>query len=155
MRGSLGLRVETLSAGPVTRQAIGRLRVTTPGPGFVDITRDIATFVSESGLRDGLACLFCRHTSASLTIQENADPDVCADLMRAPDRLAPHGARYRHASEGADDMPAHIRTLLTATSLQIPILAGELTLGRWQGVYLIEHRDRPHPREIVVNLNGA
>jgi secondary thiamine-phosphate synthase enzyme len=99
--------------------------------------------------------LFCRHTSASLTIQENADPDVRTDLMTALDRLAPRKAGYVHDDEGADDMPAHIRTMLTGTSVAIPVAGGKLALGTWQGLYLVEHRDRPHRREIVLHLVGA
>jgi secondary thiamine-phosphate synthase enzyme len=147
--------IELITAGPVARQAIGRLIIETRRQGFTDITAAIAAFLAESGIRDGLASLFCRHSSASLTIQENADPDVRADLLTALDRLAPREARYRHTIEGPDDMPAHIRTMLTATTLQVPILSGRLALGQWQGVYLIEHRDRPHRREVIVNLNGA
>jgi secondary thiamine-phosphate synthase enzyme len=150
-----GLTVEPISAGPVTRQAIGRLQIDTRGQGFVEITAALAAYVADSGITEGLATLFCRHTSASLTIQENADPDVRTDLLAALDRLAPRSARYVHSIEGPDDMPAHIRTMLTGTSLQVPIVSGRLGLGQWQGVYLIEHRDRPHRREVLINLNGA
>jgi secondary thiamine-phosphate synthase enzyme len=143
------------SAGPVERQAIGRLVVDTRGPGFTDVTGRVAAFVAEAGIADGLATVFCRHSSASLTIQENADPDVRADLLTALDGLAPRNASYRHSLEGPDDMPAHIRTMLTATSLQVPILGGRLALGQWQAIYLVEHRDRPHRRELVINLNGT
>jgi secondary thiamine-phosphate synthase enzyme len=147
--------IELVASGPVERQAVGRLVVATPGPGLTDLTARLAAFVAESGIRNGLATVFCRHTSASLTIQENADPDVRVDLMTALDRLAPRDAGYRHTIEGPDDMPAHIRTMLTGTSLQIPILSGSLALGQWQGVYLVEHREKPHRRELVVNVNGA
>ena len=99
--------------------------------------------------------LFIRHTSASLTIQENADPSVLADLMTALGRLAPENAGWRHDTEGPDDMPAHIKTMLTATSLHIPVLPGELALGTWQAIYLIEHRARPHRREIVLQFAGV
>lgn len=155
IRGGDRLHVETLAAGPVTRQVLGRLVVETRGPGFVEITAAVARFVGESGIVDGLAALLCRHTSASLLIQENADPDVRRDLAAALDRLAPRDAGYVHDAEGPDDMPAHIRSMLTGASLAVPILAGRLALGTWQGLYLAEHRDRPHRREIVVNLNGA
>ena len=101
-----------------------------------------------------MVTLFIRHTSASLTIQENADPTVLEDLMTALDRLAPEGAGWRHDAEGPDDMPAHVRTMLTATSLQIPVLDGELALGTWQAIYLIEHRRRAHRREIVLQFAG-
>lgn len=147
--------VELLGGGAVTRQAIGRLVVATTGPGFTPITAAVARFVAESGVGDGLLTLFCRHTSASLTVQENADPDVLADLASALDRLAPRAHPYRHRAEGPDDMPAHLRTLLTHTSLAVPVVGGRLGLGTWQGLYLIEHRDRPHRREIVVHVNGA
>ncbi len=147
--------VETLAAGAVTLSVAGRLVVDTAGPGFVDVTGPLARFVAGSGIRDGLATLFCRHTSCSLVVQENADPDVRRDLATALDRLAPRDAGYRHDAEGPDDMPAHIRTMLTATSLSVPILAGRLALGTWQGVYLAEHRDAAHRREIVVNLTGG
>ena len=131
------------------------LTVQTSGPGFVDLTSEVAKFVKDSGAREGAVTLFIRHTSASLTIQENADPSVLGDLMTALDRLAPENAGWRHDTEGPDDMPAHIRTMLTATSLQIPVLRGELALGTWQAIYLIEHRRRPHRREIVLQFIGA
>ncbi|WP_207177763.1 secondary thiamine-phosphate synthase enzyme YjbQ [Methylobacterium indicum] len=148
-------RVEMLGSGPVTRQASGRLVVETRGQGFTEITSEVAGFVREAGLRQGLLTVFCRHTSASLTIQENADPDVRTDLMTALDRLAPRDVPYVHGIEGPDDMPAHIRTLLTDAALSIPVVEGRLALGTWQGVYLIEHRDRPHRREIVLHLAGS
>ncbi|KMO14942.1 secondary thiamine-phosphate synthase enzyme [Methylobacterium indicum] len=148
-------RVEMLGSGPVTRQASGRLVVETRGQGFTEITSEVAGFVREAGLRQGLLTVFCRHTSASLTIQENADPDVRTDLMSALDRLAPRDVPYVHGIEGPDDMPAHIRTLLTDATLSIPVVEGRLALGTWQGVYLIEHRDRPHRREIVLHLAGS
>ena len=108
-----------------------------------------------SGIRDGLVTVFCRHTSASLTIQENADPDVQTDLMTALDGLAPRHAGYVHGAEGPDDMPAHIRTMVTDSALSVPLVDGRLALGTWQGIYLIEHRDRPHRREIVLRAVGA
>ena len=148
------MRVETIASGPIGRQVTGALVVQTRGPGFTDITEPVARFLAESELAHGLATLLCRHTSASLTIQENADPGVRVDLMAALDRLAPRSIPYVHDAEGPDDMPAHIRTMLTDVSLAIPIVAGRLALGTWQGLYLVEHRDRPHRREIVVNLTG-
>lgn len=132
-----------------------RLTVKTPGRGFVDLTAEIAKFVDDAHAREGAVTLFIRHTSASLTIQENADPTVLGDLMTALDRLAPENAGWRHDTEGPDDMPAHVRTMLTATSLQIPVLDHELALGTWQAIYLIEHRRRPHRREIVLQYVGA
>ncbi len=108
----------------------------------------------DAGAIEGVVTLFIRHTSASLTIQENADPTVLVDLTTALDRLAPEHAGWRHDTEGPDDMPAHIKTMLTATSLQIPVLDSDLALGTWQGIYLIEHRARPHRREIVLQFTG-
>jgi secondary thiamine-phosphate synthase enzyme len=131
------------------------LTVQTPGAGFTNLTAEIAKFVNDTGGREGLVTLFIRHTSASLTIQENADPTVLGDLKTALDRLAPEDAGWRHDAEGPDDMPAHIKTMLTATSLQIPVLKGELALGIWQAIYLIEHRRGPHRREIVLQFIGA
>lgn len=151
---SVGDRFALVASGAASRQAIGRLTVATGGPGFTDITAHFARFVAESGVRNGLATLFCRHTSASLTIQENADPDVRTDLMTALDRLAPRGDLYVHGAEGPDDMPAHIRSMLTGASLSVPVLSGRPALGAWQGLYLVEHRDAPHRREILVNVIG-
>jgi secondary thiamine-phosphate synthase enzyme len=131
------------------------LTVQTPGAGFADVTAEIAKFVREARAREGAVTLFIRHTSASLTIQENADPSVLVDLMTALDRLAPEDAGWTHDTEGADDMPAHIKTMLTASSLHVPVLDGELALGTWQAIYLIEHRRRPHRREIVLQFAGA
>ena len=131
------------------------LTVQTSGRGFVDLTAEIARFAREAGAEEGALTLFIRHTSASLTIQENADPTVLDDLSAALDRFAPEDAGWRHDSEGPDDMPAHVKTMLTATSLHIPVLKGELALGTWQAIYLIEHRHRPHRREIVLQFVGT
>ena len=131
-----------------------RLTVQTPGRAFLDLTAEVAGFARDAGAVEGVVTLFIRHTSASLTIQENADPTVLVDLTTALDRLAPEHAGWRHDTEGPDDMPAHIKTMLTATSLQIPVLDGDLALGTWQAVYLIEHRARPHRREIVLQFVG-
>jgi secondary thiamine-phosphate synthase enzyme len=131
------------------------LTVQTAGRGFVDLTAEIAEFVRQAGAAEGAVTLFIRHTSASLTIQENADPAVLDDLTTALDSLAPEDAGWRHDSEGPDDMPAHVKTLLTATSLHIPVLHGELGLGTWQAIYLIEHRADPHRREVVLQFAGA
>jgi len=130
------------------------LTVQTRGAGFTDLTAEIAKFVDEAGAQEGMVTLFIRHTSASLTIQENADPTVLDDLLTALDRLAPEGAGWSHDTEGPDDMPAHIRTMLTATSLQIPVLKGRLALGTWQAIYQIEHRRAPHRREVVLQFAG-
>ena len=153
-RGRVG-RVETTMAGAAMRQALGRVTIETPGPGFTEFTAAAAGWLAETGIRDGLLTVFCRHSSASLTIQENADPDVRTDLMASLDRLAPRDGSYVHDTEGPDDMPAHIRTMLTGTFVAIPILGGALALGTWQGLYLIEHRDRPHRRELVLHVIGA
>ena len=131
------------------------LTVQTSGAGFTDLTAEVAKFVADAHAREGAVTLFIRHTSASLTIQENADPTVLVDLMTALDRAAPKNAGWRHDTEGPDDMPAHIKTMLTGTSLQIPVLDGAMALGTWQGIYLIEHRARPHRREIVLQFIGS
>ena len=131
------------------------LTIQTPGRGFVDLTAEIAKFVKDARAKEGAVTLFIRHTSASLTIQENADPTVLEDLTTALDRLAPEDAGWRHDTEGPDDMPAHVKTMLTATSLHVPVLKSELMLGTWQAVYLIEHRSRPHRREIVLQFAGV
>jgi len=131
------------------------LTVETSGPGFVDLTRDIASFVKETDAIEGVVTLFVRHTSASLAIQENADPSVLDDLTAALDHLAPEDAGWTHDTEGPDDMPAHVKSLLTTTSLQVPVLEGKLALGTWQAIYLIEHRRRPHRREIVLQFIGT
>jgi secondary thiamine-phosphate synthase enzyme len=149
------LTVTPVAEGTVTRTHSGRLLVETRGPGFTEITRAVADFLAGSGMASGLATVFCRHTSASLMIGENADPDVGRDMLRALDRLAPRGAGYIHDAEGPDDMPAHIRAMLTGPSLAIPIIEGRLGLGTWQGIFLAEHRDRPHRREVLVNLIGG
>ncbi|MEL7465749.1 MAG: secondary thiamine-phosphate synthase enzyme YjbQ [Pseudomonadota bacterium] len=125
----------------------------TTGPGMTDFTRDLADFVTDEGAVAGVLHLMCRHTSASLTIQENADPDVQVDLQSAMGRLAPHDpSLYVHGIEGPDDMPAHIRNVLSGVTLSIPVMEGRLALGTWQGVYLWEHRDRPHRREVAATL---
>ena len=131
------------------------LTVQTRGTGFTDLTAEVAKFAREAGAREGAVALFVRHTSASLTIQENADPTVLLDLATALNRLAPENGGWRHDTEGPDDMPAHIKTMLTATSLQVPVLQGALALGTWQAIYLVEHRARPHRREVVLQFIGA
>ena len=131
------------------------LSVETRGTGFIDITSEVAKFLREAGAREGAVSLFIRHTSASLTIQENADPSVLRDLTTALSRLAPENAGWVHDTEGPDDMPAHIKTMLTAVSLQIPVLNGEMVLGTWQGIYVAEHRARPHRREVVLQFMGC
>ena len=138
------------------RQASTTFIVETRGRGLVEFTRAVTSWVAQSGFETGLLTLFVRHTSASLLVQENADPDVRADLDRFFARLVPDGdALYRHQDEGPDDMPAHVRTALTAVSLSIPLAGGRLALGTWQGIYLWEHRVRPHRREVAAHLLGG
>ncbi|MCC7042417.1 MAG: YjbQ family protein [Acidobacteria bacterium] len=138
------------------RQQLGRLTVQTGGRGFYDITTQVQDQVTVSGVQTGLCTLHLQHTSASLLIQENADPDVRRDFERFFERLVPDGDRmFSHTVEGEDDMPAHIRTALTTVNLSVPIEKGRLTLGMWQGVYVWEHRREPHRRSIVVHVIGA
>ena len=144
--------LSTISAGTIVSSF---LTIQTSGAGFVDLTAETAKFVKDARAREGAVTLFIRHTSASLTIQENADPSVLDDLMTALDRLAPEDAGWTHDTEGPDDMPAHVKTMLTAASLHIPVLKGELALGTWQAIYLIEHRTRPHRREVMLQFIGA
>lgn len=136
------------------RQARHSLFVETRRRGLVEVTGEAGRWLSSTGINMGLLTAFCRHTSASLLIQENADPDVRTDLEAYFDRLAPQGGPYVHDAEGPDDMPAHIRTALTTSSLSIPVVNGRMALGTWQGIYLFEHRRRPHRREIVLHLIG-
>ena len=145
----------TLSAASANTVVSSQLSVATRGTGFIDITGEVAKFLREAGAREGVASLFIRHTSASLTIQENADPSVLTDLATALARLAPESAGWTHDSEGPDDMPGHIKTMLTQTSLQVPVLNGRLALGTWQAIYLIEHRNSAHRREVVLQFTGA
>jgi secondary thiamine-phosphate synthase enzyme len=131
------------------------LTVETNGPGLTEFTANAAEIVAESGVETGLVHVFCRHTSASLLIQENADPDVQRDLLAFFKRLVPDGdALFIHRAEGPDDMPAHVKTALTQTTLTIPIANGVLMLGTWQGIYLFEHRRRPHTRSVVLHVVG-
>ncbi|NPU15520.1 YjbQ family protein [Bradyrhizobium sp. 83002] len=131
------------------------LTVHTSGRGFTDLTREVEALLREIGARDGAVTAFIRHTSASLTIQENADPTVLRDLATALARLAPEDAGWVHDTEGPDDMPAHIKTMLSSISLQVPVHGGRMMLGTWQAIYLIEHRARPHRREVVLQFIGA
>lgn len=130
------------------------LRISTKGKSLYKITSKIESIVAESGVKTGLCTIFLRHTSASLIIQENADPDVLLDLSNFLAKLVPESAPYIHNAEGADDMPAHIRTALTHTSEQIPIAQNRLVLGTWQGIYIWEHRERSQQRELVVHIMG-
>ena len=138
------------------QQSMHQLTVPTPGRGLTEITGDVAGWVSGQAVRDGLLTLFLRHTSASLLIQENADPDVIRDLDDFFSRLvADDMSLYRHTAEGPDDMPAHIRAALTQTHLAVPIQSGRMALGTWQGIYLFEHRTSPHRRQVLLHLLGV
>ena len=137
------------------RQQVGEFNVVTRGRGLYEFTDEVLAWVRECGIDEGLLTLHVRHTSASLLIQENADPEVQRDLERFFSRLVPQGdGLFRHTSEGPDDMPAHVRSALTATSLSIPISDGQPVLGTWQGLYLYEHRDAPHRRRVVAHILG-
>jgi len=135
--------------------ATATLRVDTPGAGLTEITGHAAGFIAQLGASEGTLLVYLRHTSASLTIQENADPDVQADLMSALDRLAPQDAPWIHDAEGPDDMPAHVKAMLNGVCLHVPVTAGKLALGTWQGIYLIEHRRKPHNREVIFQFIGS
>jgi secondary thiamine-phosphate synthase enzyme len=135
--------------------ATATLSVETRGQGFIEITETARRFIDQTGARTGALLLFIRHTSAALFIQENADPDVRTDLATALDRLAPTNAGWLHDVEGPDDMPAHIKTMLTDVSLHVPVIDGTLALGTWQGIYVAEHRAQPHRREIVLQFIGS
>ena len=135
--------------------ASAELSVETSGEGFSDITREAARFLEQSGAGDGVLLLYLRHTSASLTIQENADPDVQDDLVTALRRLAPADGPWVHTVEGPDDMPGHIKAMLTGVSLHVPVQRGRLALGTWQGIYLVEHRAQPHRREVLLQFVGS
>jgi secondary thiamine-phosphate synthase enzyme len=131
------------------------LTVETDGQGFFEITKEVRVFLARSDAGDGILFLFVRHTSASLVVQENADPDVRTDLSTALDRLAPADAGWVHEAEGLDDMPAHVKTMLTGVSLHVPVHAGAPQLGTWQGIYLAEHRTRPHRRQVALHYVGT
>ncbi len=139
----------------IDRLATAVLTVATPGEGFVEITRDVARFLEQSKARDGAVLLYLKHTSASLVIQENADADVRTDLVTALKRLAPAEAGWIHEVEGPDDMPAHVKSMLNGVSLHVPVSDGGLALGTWQGIYLAEHRSRPHRRQVILQFIGS
>ena len=144
-----------MKSGPVKHMSQAGFRVSTAGRGLIEITDRVRDALSESGMRDGIAQVFVHHTSCSLMIGENADPTVCADLDRFFARLVPDGdPLFQHDAEGPDDMPAHVRSMLTGTSLSIPVEDGRLALGTWQGVFLWEHRTRPHERRVTITLIG-
>jgi len=136
------------------RQAVHTLTLRTKGRNLYEFTDKVMRWLAEENFTTGLLTIFCRHTSASLLIQENADPDVQADLLNYFEEIAPESDRYIHSAEGPDDMPAHLRAALTQTSLSIPVLDGLPVLGTWQGIFLFEHRARDHSREIVLHVIG-
>ena len=136
------------------RQIGGTLTFRTSGPTLLEITSEVTEWLQATGIAEGLLTLLCRHTSASLLITENASPAVRRDMLRWLDRLAPRGLGYEHDDEGPDDMPAHLRSALTGAHLGIPVVEGRMRLGTWQGVFLAEHRDTPHRREVAVHLIG-
>ena len=135
--------------------ATARLSVETSGEGFFEITAEVTRFLKQIGARDGAVLIYLRHTSASLVVQENADPDVRTDLVTALKRVAPANASWVHEVEGPDDMPAHIKSMLNGLSLHVPVSGGEMALGTWQGIYVAEHRTRPHRRELVLQFLGS
>ena len=145
---------ELRSIAPDTIASV-TLTVDTPGAGFTEITREVAAFLRDARAADGVLLAYLRHTSASLVIQENADPDVQTDLVTALNRLAPADAGWVHDTEGPDDMPAHVKAMLTGVSLHVPVTGGTLALGTWQGIYLAEHRARPHRREVLLQFIGS
>lgn len=136
------------------KQSLHTLEIRTAGKSLVSITRPVVDWVARQGIETGLLTLWCRHTSASLTVQENADPAVRTDILAYFERIAPENAGYVHEEEGPDDMPAHLRTMLTGTQMSIPVADGRPVLGTWQGLYLFEHRRAPHRREVVLHLLG-
>src|ERR1041385_2795957 len=148
-------RLENVRSSKPDLIASATLIVETRGEGFVEITRDVAEFLQQIGAADGVALAYIRHTSASLVIQENADPDVQTDLVTALRKIAPPEAGWVHDTEGPDDMPAHIKAMVNGASLHVPVIAGKLALGTWQGIYLAEHRARPHRREVLLSFVGS
>ncbi len=136
------------------RQSQIRLSISTHGQALYEVTQDVARWLAETRIETGLLTLFCRHTSASLLINENAAPAVQRDLLLWLSASVPEGSQYEHDSEGPDDMPAHIRTMLTGVSINVPVAGGRMELGTWQGIYLVEHRRTPHQREIVAHVLG-
>jgi secondary thiamine-phosphate synthase enzyme len=147
--------LSTVTAYVADLMATATLAVRTRGQGFVEITREVRDFVARCGAADGILFLFVRHTSASLVIQENADPDVRIDLGAALDRLVPADAGWVHQAEGPDDMPAHVKTMLTGVSLHVPVRGGAPDLGTWQGIYLAEHRSQAHHRHVTLHYVGT
>ena len=151
----VAVRLDSLHSAAPEIVASAKLTVETRGEGLVEITREAADFLAKVHAGDGVFLAYVRHTSASLTIQENADPDVRVDLTTALRRLAPEDAGWVHDVEGPDDMPAHVKAMLAGVSLHVPVVGGKLALGTWQGIYLIEHRARPHTREVILQFVGS
>jgi secondary thiamine-phosphate synthase enzyme len=147
--------LSAIHTAPVETIASAVLTVETSGEGFIEITRDVARFLEQIKARDGAVLVYLKHTSASLVIQENADPDVRTDLVTALKRLAPARAGWVHETEGPDDMPAHIKSMLNGVSLQVPVASSTLALGAWQGIYLAEHRTQPHRRDVMLQFLGC
>ena len=148
-------RLSAISQASPQTIASATLRLETTGAGFTEITSHAANFIAQCGAGDGTLLVYLRHTSASLVIQENADPDVQADLLAALDRLAPEDAPWIHDVEGPDDMPAHVKAMLSGVSLHVPVAGGALVLGTWQGIYLVEHRRKAHSREVIFQFLGG
>jgi secondary thiamine-phosphate synthase enzyme len=147
--------LSAIQTARVATIATAALAVQTTGEGFFEITRDVARFLDKAKARDGVVLIYLKHTSASLVIQENADPDVQTDLVTALERIAPEDAGWVHEVEGPDDMPAHIKSMVNGVSLQVPVVAGKMGLGTWQGIYVAEHRARAHRREVTLQFLGA
>ena len=148
-------RLQNVQSAAPDLIASATLTLETRGEGFFEITRDVADFLQQIGAADGVALAYIRHTSASLVIQENADPDVQTDLVTALHRIAPANAGWIHDTEGPDDMPAHIKAMVNGVSLHVPVTGGKLGLGTWQEIYLAEHRARPHRREVLLSFIGS
>ena len=148
-------RLENVQSTAPALVASATLTVQTPGESFIEITRDVVSFLQEIEAEHGVLLAFIRHTSASLVIQENADPDVRTDLATALRRIAPANAGWVHDTEGPDDMPAHIKAMVNGISLHVPVTGGKPALGTWQGIYVAEHRARPHRREVTLSFIGS
>lgn len=149
------MQLTAATTGTATKLSTATLRVATTGAGFTEITRAVGDFLSGCGAGDGILYLFLQHTSASLVIQENADPDVQTDLVTALQRLAPDNAGWVHDTEGPDDMPAHVKAMVTGVSLHVPVIGGRMALGTWQGIYIAEHRTARHQRSVVLQFLGG
>ena len=154
MRATVSHAISIEVEANILKQSVHKLEISTRGQGLYEFTSSLSEWLSQQKIETGLLTVFCRHTSASLLIQENADPTVRVDIKNYFDRLAPESAAYIHNYEGDDDMPAHLKTALTSVQLSIPVMNGRMALGTWQGVYLFEHRVQRHRREIVLHLIG-